>query len=459
MTKEMLEKMAELCGLKADASEDSIRAAMKEKGLMAVGVKKDDPIQIDAVALAEKTTGDERKRMQEILAVSADYPELEKAAKEAVLEGKSVEEFKSFALTEIKKLNVDGNRIDVNPETADIGLSTKEVQKYSWMNVIRAQVLHKPELAEFEREASDAVRKQLKLNAPRGMYIPQDVLQARAQNATTDSAGGYLVETDLKAESFIERLKKDLVMGQMGATVLNGLVGDIAIPRMASGSTAYWLAENADITESATVYDQVTMTPKTVGAYVDMTRQLMLQSTPAIEQLVKDDVRFVLAEAIDLAAIDGSGDSNQPTGLLQTSGISNGDWATANTPTWGEVVGLESTLGAANSLKGNLAYLTTPAFRGTMKTTVKESGYPTYIMAEGNELNGYPCMVSNNMQAATLALGNWRDLLIGFWGTLDMTVDPYTLSKSGGVRIVVFQSCDAAARHGASFAVEENAGS
>lgn len=444
--------------MKKDATDDEAAAFMNERGIAAFQAKGDAP-KIDFDALAEKAQGNERKRTQEILAVTADYPELQKNAEEAILSGKSAEEFKTFALAEIKKLQSDPNRIDIKPDSANIGMSKKEIKRFSLMNYVRSIVDKKPELAAFEREASEAVAKHLKLDAPQGIYMPHDVSMQRDQTVATATAGGNLVGTDLKAGSFIESLENELVTAQLGATILRGLVGNIAIPRKSSGATAYWLDEGDTVTESATAYDQVTLSPKTVGAMVDISRLLKLQSSPDIENLVRDDIIFRLADAIDLAALDGTGSNNQPTGLLQQSGISNGDWATANTPTWAEVVGLESTLGTANSLRGNLAYLTTPAFRGTMKTTLKDSSVAGYIMPEGNELNGYPCKVSNNMQASTLVLGNWRDLILGFWGTQDLIVDPYTGSNAGTIRLVVFQTCDIAVRHGASFAVEENSGS
>ena len=419
-----------------------------------VEVKSETKPEIDVKAIYEKANGEERKRVAEIMAIVDDYPELYTEAQSAIVEGRSENEFKSEVLKRIKEMEKD-NKVDVTPE---IGLTKEETKRYSILNVVRSLVEGRPDIAGFERECSDAVMKKMKLDAPRGFYMPYEAMQ-RDQTVGTDTAGGNLVATNLLAGSFIDRLKKDLVTGQMGATVLDGLVGNVAIPRMTSGSTGYWVSEGSAPTESATAYDQVSLTPKTVAAYVDMSRQLMMQSTPSIENLVRDDIRFVLAEAIDLAAIDGTGANNQPTGVLQTSGISNGDWSTASTPTWGEVVGLESTLGTANALKGNLAYLTTPAFAGTMKTTLKDSSVSGYIMEEGNMLNGYPCLKSNNCQASTLIFGNWRDLIIGLWGTLDITVDPYSLSTSGGVRIAAFQSCDIAVRHAASFAVEENAGS
>jgi len=128
-------------------------------------------------------------------------------------------------------------------------------------------------------------------------------------------------------------------------------------------------------------------------------------------------------------------------------------------PTWAEIVALESTLGTANALKGNLGYLTTPAFAGKMKSTLKASSVAGYIMNDDNTMNGYKVAKSNNCQADTVIFGNFRDLIIGMWGTLDITVDPYALSTSGGIRLIAFQSVDVAVRHGASFAVEENAGS
>ena len=182
-----------------------------------------------------------------------------------------------------------------------------------------------------------------------------------------------------------------------------------------------------------------------------MTRQLILQSTPAVEALVRDDITQALALAIDKGALEGSGSSGQPTGILSTSGVNKPSSFAAAVPTFAEMVELETMVAADNALFGNLAYITDATTYGGLKTKSKDSGSGMFVLENG-EANGYRVIRSQQATAGNVYFGNWSDCLIGMWGGLDLTVDPYTASSSGTVRIVALQSVDVAVRNAVSFA-------
>jgi HK97 family phage major capsid protein len=120
-----------------------------------------------------------------------------------------------------------------------------------------------------------------------GFIVPWQVLERRGLTKVSSSAGGYLVGTDHLGGSFIEILRNKMLIQLLGATVLSGLVGDVVIPRQDSPTAAYWVTEGNSPTEGAPTFGQVTMSPKTVAGYVDITRKLALQSSPSIEYLIK----------------------------------------------------------------------------------------------------------------------------------------------------------------------------
>ena len=155
-----------------------------------------------------------------------------------------------------------------------------------------------------------------------GFFVPQEgQWSKRAYVAGTATAGGNLIETELLAGNFIEALRNRTAIGELGATFLPGLTGDVAVPRRSGDATAYWIgADNSDsVTESTGTFDQVTMSPKTIGCYSKFSHLMKLQSTPEIETLIRSNFINLLAEGIDSAAIEGSGSSNQPKGILNYS--------------------------------------------------------------------------------------------------------------------------------------------
>lgn len=410
------------------------------------------PEQIAAEARAT-ALADAGKATTAIINMGRAYAHLggEKHAAEFLQSGKSdPAEFQGILLA---KIGTAGN----DTTKGEIGMSKKEVQQFSFLRAMRhlADPLDEDArtAAAFERECSKEAQRKGGLKRGMGITIPVDVLAAplaRDLTVGTASAGGNLVATNLLAASFIELLRKKMLLQRLGATTLNGLIGNIAIPRQSGAGTAYWVAESGAPTESGQTVDQVSMSPKTVGAYTDISRKLMLQSSIDVEMMVRNDLATVLALEIDRAGLYGSGSSNQPTGVKLQSGINTVDFAAA-APTYAEVVDLETQVAADNADIGNMAYAVNATGRGGLKTTEKASSTGQFIWEAGNTVNGYRAEVSNQVASGDFWFGNWADLLIGFWSGLDLLVDPYTGSTSGTVRVVTLQDVDIAIRHPESF--------
>jgi HK97 family phage major capsid protein len=255
-----------------------------------------------------------------------------------------------------------------------------------------------------------------------------------------------------------------MVIDRMGTRMLTGLVGNIAIPRLSGTGTAYWVAENTAPTESDQTIAQVTMSPKTVGAFTDISRRLLLQSSIDVEAMVQNDLATILGLAIQQAAINGSGASNQPSGILTrvTASVIGGTNGAA--PTWANIVQLESDVAVSNADVGTLGYLTNARVRGKLKTTSKVSGQNGFVWDDGDTpMNGYRTAVTNAVPSnlvkgtsgstcSAIVFGNFADLVIGMWGSLDLMVDPYTGSTAGTVRVVALQDVDVQLRNVVSFA-------
>ena len=402
-----------------------------------------------AVVRAEAVEA-ERTRISSISALCTKH-RMADLGQQLVESGRSIDEARAAVLD---KLNVPQET--VNMSAAEIGLSAQESRRFSFLRAIN--YLANPtdrsarEAAAFEIEASDAAAAKLGRQS-RGITIPQDVLR-RDLNVGTASAGGNLVATELDAGSFIDLLRNASALDQAGATVLTGLTGNVAIPRQSGAGTAYWVAESGAPTESQQTVDQVSLTPKTVAAFTDYSRRLMLQSSIDVENMIRTDLATVLALKIDLAGLYGTGSNSEPLGLKLTTGIGTEDFA-ADAPTFAEVVALESDVATANALMGSPVYLMNAAMRGNLKTTKKDAGSGIFIMENG-EVNGYAGVLSNQVAAKDLWFGNFADLIIGYFSGLDLMVDPYTHSTSGTVRVVAMQDVDIAVRHPESFSRGNN---
>lgn len=413
-----------------------------------------------AVVAAAPAAAEQRNHPAEISALCAAMKLPADLGMRSIQAGHTVEQFQAEAIRELSKAPVP---------TADIGMTAKEAQRFSILRAINALANPSDQSARraaaFEFEASEAVAKKMG-QAARGFYLPADV-QKRDLTVGTNNAGGYSVATELRG--FIDILRNAMVIDRAGAMFMSGLVGNIAIPRLSGSGTAYWVAENAAPTESQQTLAQVTMSPKTVGAFTDISRQLLLQSSLDVQNMVTTDLAKIVGLAIQSAAISGSGSSNQPTGILTAVTATQVGGTNGAAPTWPNIVGLETDVATSNADVGTLGYLTNAKVRGKLKVTEKFSstnGQP--IWTDGNTpLNGYAAYVTNavpsnltkgsSSEASAIIFGNFADLMIGLWGATDILVDPYTGGAAGTVRVRVLQSCDIALRNTESFATMEDA--
>lgn len=413
----------------------------------------------------------ERERTASILQMGTQY-DCRELAEKAVTEGKSVDQFRAEVLDHI---NTRGAKKPAGQpaqpsqrsgvplsEMASplIGLSDNEVRNYSIFRAVRALQPNATkadrDAAAFEIECSETAQRQLGKTA-QGILIPQDVLDSRAFNAggaanTPNGAqsGQNLVETTFMGGSFIEMLRNRTTIMRL-ATPMGGLVGNVDIPRQTGGATAYWVGEGEDAQEGTPTIGQLELTPKQLGAYTDITRRLLKQSSLDAEGIVRRDLINAMAQAIDYAGYYGTGAGNQPRGIKNYTGINAVDFA-AQWPTFAELVAMESEIAADNADIDQMGYIGNAKFRGNCKTTAKfGTGTEATIWELGGSVNGYRTEITNQVANGDVFFGNFADMLIGMWGGLDLTVDPYSLSKSGGLRIVVFQDIDFILRRVESF--------
>lgn len=446
------------------------------------------PTQSDIRVIETQARTAERERAQAIRAMGHAHS-LADEATAAIDAGTSVDAFRATVLQKLEE------RGKIKPAVApELGLTEREQQQFSVARLMMALLEPNDKAlqraAGFEIECSVAARKLRPIDdgalhaghRHAGYTIPVDVLkgsiarEAKVAEAVrsmlaqrdltvgTASAGGNLVATDLLAGSFIDLLRNRMVLAQLGATVLDGLTGNVAIPSQTSGASTYWVAENVDVTESQAAFGQVTLTPKTVGMFTDFSRKTLLQATPAIEALVRADLANGIAAEIDRVGLAGSGSGAEPCGVINTAGIGAVAGGTNGAaPTYAHMVSLEEAVGIANADIGSLSYVTNAKMRAQLKLTqvfASTNGQPVW---QGNEVNGYRAVATNSMPSnltkgsasgtcSAIAYGNWVDLLVGFWSGLDLILDPYANATKGGRRIVALQDCDTAARRAASFA-------
>lgn len=402
-----------------------------------------DAVRAEALADAQKAA---QKQVAQILELGARHNQVD-MAREAIQAGQQVDAFRDALLTKIETQAL------VAANDADIDLSAKDKKRFNLARAISAMVnpsdRRAQEAAAYEFEVSEAVA-QRSGRAAQGVLMPHSVL-VRDMNSSDDSA---IITDDYRGDQFIDALRNASSVMAAGATTLTGLSGDVKIPRKSAGASAGWVSSEGGATsESEMTLATVSLAPKTLGAYTDVTRQLLIQSSEDVDRLIRDDLTAAIAIAIDKAALEGSGSSGQPTGILNQTGVNTVTSFAAANPTFGEVVSLQTAVSEDNALFGNLAYIVPPAMYGALKTTEKATNTAQFVVENDGSIAGYNAIVSAQATAGNLYFGNFADCLVGFFGSgVDIIVDTSTGATAGTQRIVALQSVDVAVRHAVSFA-------
>jgi HK97 family phage major capsid protein len=377
----------------------------------------------------------------------------------------------------------------------NIAVSTREKDEIKRFNLSKflREASDKGGLTGFElemhQEANNETRDALAGTAssqatPNGFGIPQDVMDMMRHNiavsrsqkgmnlraqSTTNTEGGYGIQTDVNA--FIEPLYPNPVVARLGATVLDNLVGNQRWPKDTNLFSFAFESEIGASDDTSKTWGTVELSPKRMAGRADISRRLLLQEkSRGMQSYLEQEFVRGVDVAVDIAALNGSGAANNPTGILNTSGIANIIMsANGAVPTWSQMLQFAKELDQDSALNGNLSYLTTPEMKAILMATLKNATYGTtgYIWETNNTVGGYNAYASTSVPkgltigssslAHAIIFGNWSDLLVGKWGGTYVLVDPYTQATTSQVRIHCELQMDIAVRRTQSFAISKSA--
>lgn len=342
------------------------------------------------------------------------------------------------------------------------GRFEERARDFSIVKAIRAQLGDDVD-AGFEREMSAEVKRRTGRTFE-GIAVPDEVFLGERRVMLTSDAAAPLVPNVHRADMFIDRLRNALVTERLGATILDNLVGDVDIPRQTASAQAQWVGEDGEITATDLDFDDVALRPKTVGAITSYSRRTLINSVPSIEQIVRNDLARQVANAIDFAALLGTGTDNTPRGIANTPGVHQVDMSAG--ATWDDILDFIAGIEGANAWGDAMGWALNPYAVKKLRGTLRVAGDAGagFLMDGVGQLAGYPAAVTNalpgnpNGTPATVIFGNWSDLLIGYWSGTDILVNPYegAAYSRGRVLVRAMRDVDVQVRHGESFSISDD---
>lgn len=352
----------------------------------------------------------------------------------------------------------------------DVGLNERQTQRFSVMKLAACMLPNATDsdlrAAQFEREACEQAARNFE-GETRGYRVPEEVMRnwgnfevdgvTSAQRAAMSTgANPNVQDVDHLASRFIDNLRNASSVMRAGITLLNGLSGDVEIPGGDTNSVAGWLAaEGDDAPETNPSFRKVTLAPKDIAGYTDITRRMTQQSTIDIEAYVRRQLVTAMALGIDKAALDGSGASGVPLGLKNTTGIGAVTFAALGDPTRNELIDMWSEVAINNTMMDNLAWIGNALIAAALMKKPVDPGSGLFLMS-GPEapVLATNFIMSNQVANNDLFYGAWSDMMLGGWGGLDLDrTTEGAVFLSGGVRMRAIQTVDTAVGRVGSFAL------
>ncbi|WP_277201435.1 phage major capsid protein [Victivallis vadensis] len=376
-------------------------------------------------------------------------------------EGKKEEETRSACNeSELRAMAATFNRLDLLPGALQRNLTPEafkselqnnlyrgsikvmEKREYSIVRAIRSLVDESVDAA-VEREESARLYREAGLKPSRGSIM----ISTRAFDSSAN-VGKALIGTDHRADMFIDKLRTVMAVQP---TFMDGLVGNVDIPLLSGSSTVNWVVGlNSDAAETKPATDSITLSPKKLTGYVDVGLDLLTQGTPDATNIVLNDLFEVMARKLENTILKGATVSTLTIpGLAGTTGVKTVVIADVTKATWQDMLKFEAAVSSYANM-GNVQFILSGPDRAMFKGISKDTGSGRFI-CESNEIDGYKAAISGELASGDIFFGDFSRILVGRWGGLEVMIDPYSLSKSGGVRLVVRMICDIAVRQPEAF--------
>lgn len=409
----------------------------------------------------------ERERIASITALCGRHS-FSDLAVEFIGAGTSIEDARARLLDKIAERSKQ-EPLAVAASVTSVGMDNKEKKRYSVLRALNALATGDYRSASLERELSDEIARRSG-RSTQGFYVPIGELTVRAPYTVLDNNIGAqaLVPTVLREQDFIEYLREEMLMPKLGATVLNDLQGLIDIPKQTGGSSGFWTdgSEFHPVTETNATFGKISLSPKTVGAKSRISRYFMLQTSMDAENFVRRELARGIAEAVDLAALYGAGNSTTPMGIFNLPGVQSivlG--ANGGALTWARLVEMETMVAQALvASTGSFRFLMPPRVKGRLKISEQpENRIWLDGMTGTATVNGYEAIVSTYLRSnrtkgtgtnlCDVVFGAFNNLIVGNWGQLELLANPYGAGEfdSGSLAVRALMTMDLNHRYPASY--------
>lgn len=418
---------------------------------------------------AEDPVQAERCRIGEITAMADNFGIDRAMVADAIAKGTSVDAFGRQCLDV-----VGGREADIGPSGHTLldlrsgsAADRRILERYSLARAVRAEMTGDWGGAGLEREMHQELRR-VGGRGAEGVMVPDWAVvprKAGRRDLIDSTAGAELLGTTHMGSMFVDALRPATIVGRLGGRILTGNTHDIAIPKLSAGTASEWIVEDAAATESVPSLGTLSAQYHHLSVRASYSRRMIVQSEPAIEEILRSDMLRELAIAVDRAALIGSGTAGQPRGIINTVGVGSVAMGTdGGAPTWSKVLEFVSAVETQDAGGSSMGWAINPSTKSALMSTTRDTGSGSFCLdGDARRMAGFPVETSTILPndgtkgtgtaLSTIVFGNWNDLYLVQFGGLEIIVDKYSQSEKGNVRIAMHSHWDVMLRHPEAFAV------
>lgn len=366
--------------------------------------------------------------------------------KEQITEKRNrIEEIINLAKTEIRDLSEDEQK-EVDEIKEEIEKKKAEIKELQ--DELDKQVPKDEETKACDDEDKDEDKRNLNKYISRNKKMKKEIsLVKEIRNAIDENKKSVIVAAETRAAQvtgdsgvhddvieteitgILEPLYANSVLTKLGARWFPGLPhGDVQIPVMGK-QTVKWEGETDAADSTQPTFTTVKLSPKRLSAYVDISKQLIYQDTIGVEAAIRRDLVNALNDKLEATLFgNAQGTTEQPAGLFYSAVETNVD-------DYAGLCAFEAAVENQN-VYGQMKYVMNPSAKAAFRCMIKGNN-ATGMVYENGEMDGVETYVTTNVASKKFIYGDFSNLVVGSWGDIEITVDPYTQAVNGCVRLVI----------------------
>ncbi|MDN5871535.1 MAG: phage major capsid protein [Nitrococcus sp.] len=236
-----------------------------------------------------------------------------------------------------------------------------------------------------------------------GRWLNQE-LQAAAQGAGTDTAGGYFLEPTMSAQ-IVDLARNKSVLQRAGAQTVIMPTSELAMVKITGDPSVSWTGENSTLSFTTSTFGRVTFRARKMGCIVKLSQELV-EDAPNASQIIRDQLGKQLALEMDRAGLLGDAAGEEPTGIFNHPDVQGS--SVGGSPSYDNFLDAIELAETQNGVPN--AYIVSPSTKNTL-SKLKDS--QNQYLAPPVALTGLDRLVTNQLDTSRAVLGDMSQVMFG----------------------------------------------